>query len=359
MAIHPPPDFGGASLLNLANELERRLIGSSPHAPLSSELARAIPEADTYVVVLFDGLGARQLGHRSAKDLSASLAGTMDAPFPTTTTVSLATLATGLTPAEHGLLGYLLWEPEAHTILNTIHMTSAWGDRVVVDLDGFLPDPNLWERLASHGIEPVVVQPFNFDGSPLTRVLYRGARFEAYVNPRNAVDVTRDVAGHANRLILLYVPFVDVAAHLSGQQSEAYEEAMTLANLVWTQLVNDIDDDVTLLGTADHGHIDIADASKTPLDVPARVFGDGRALYITGDAEPVIAATGGTWMPAQELESYLGGAVAEGYRGRMPDGVVMMPDGTAAFTRYMNDRLIGHHGGLSVEEREIPLLVRA
>ena len=76
-------------------------------------------------------------------------------------------------------------------------------------------------------------------------------------------------------------------------------------------------------------------------------------------APPVAASTGGTWLSADDLERYLGGAVADDYRGRMPDGVVMMPDGTAAFTRYMNDRLVGHHGGLSVEEREIPLLVRA
>ncbi|NIR38997.1 MAG: alkaline phosphatase family protein, partial [Actinobacteria bacterium] len=62
--------------------------------------------------VLFDGLGDGQLHHPAAAALAASRRAAIDAPFPTTTTVSLATIATGRSPAEHGLLGYQLWIPE-------------------------------------------------------------------------------------------------------------------------------------------------------------------------------------------------------------------------------------------------------
>ena len=358
MAIHPPPRLGGQSLLNLASEVELRMTGQSLHPALVPGLSEAIPAAATYVVVLIDGLGTHQLGHPAAPDLAAALAGSIDAPFPTTTTVSLATLATARPPAEHGLIGYLQWDPTVGTILNTIHMTSAWGEPVSVDVDRYLPEPNLWERLTDGGREPVVVQPLNFSGSALTRVLYRGARFEGYANPDEAVAVTRDVALHEGRLIVLYLPFVDVAAHVSGQASEAYTRAMSLVDGVWRSLVRDLPDHVTLLGTADHGHVDIADHDKVRLTSDARIFGDGRALYVTGDVGEVAETTGGDVLTTAELEAYLGGPVAPPFRDRLPDGVVMMPDGRAAFPPHMNDRLVGHHGGLSAEERTIPLLVR-
>ena len=240
MAIHPPPRLDGQSLLNLASEVELRMTGQSLHPALVPDLSEAIPAAASYVIVLIDGLGTHQLGHPAAPDLSAALAGSIDAPFPTTTTVSLATLATARPPSEHGLIGYLQWDPTVGTILNTIHMTSAWGDPVSVDVDRYLPEPNLWERLTERGREPVVVQPLNFSGSALTRVLYRGARFEGYANPDDAVAVTRDVALHEGRVIVLYLPFVDVAAHVSGQASEAYTRAMSLVDGVWRSLVRDL-----------------------------------------------------------------------------------------------------------------------
>ena len=363
MTVPPPPNYEGRGLVNLVNELESRLAGSSPHGGLAADLARRIPDAESHVLVLFDGLGTGQLDHPAAGALAASLSGTIEAPFPTTTTVSLATVATGLVPAEHGLIGYLMWEPSAGTIINTIHMTSAWGESVDLDLDSFLPGPGTWERLASAGVEPVVVQPFNFAGSPLTDVLYGSARFEGYHSPDEAVAVTRDVASHSGRFVFLYVPFVDVAAHIAGQSSDAYAEAMGLANTIWSRLALTLPDHVAMIGTADHGHVDIPERNKRTLPNTvvdsARHFGDARSLYVTGDPSLTIEATGGAWVSSAELERYLGGEVRSAHRNRLPDGAVLMPDGVAAFTPYMNERLIGHHGGLSSPERDIPLLVRS
>ena len=361
---HPsPPDYAGRGLVNVVNEVELRMSGSSPHPGLADDLAARIPAGRSYVIVLFDGLGASQLDHPEARDLARSMAGIVDAPFPTTTTVSLATIATGLVPAQHGLIGYLLWEPTAGTIINTIHMTSAWGGPLDLDLDSFVPSPRIWDRLTGAGIEPVVVQPFNFASSPLTKTLYGSTRFEGYHTPDDAVAVARDVASHPNRFVFLYVPFVDVAAHMAGQDSDAYTEAILLANSIWDRLSATLPEDVTMIGTADHGHVDIAETNKILLPDrvvdSARHFGDGRSMYVTGDPAETLDATGGVWVPSDDLPSYLGGGVDARYRDRMPDGVVLMPDGVAAFTPYMNDRLIGHHGGLTPAEREIPLLVRS
>ena len=125
------PDYSGGSLVNLVAELESRLTGESTSPPLAEDLSNTIPDAKSYVLVLFDGLGSDQLAHRAASDLAASQVASIDAPFPYTTTVSLASVATGLPPSQHGILAYQLWMEEVGHVVNTIHMTTQWGSNSI------------------------------------------------------------------------------------------------------------------------------------------------------------------------------------------------------------------------------------
>ena len=70
-----------------------------------------LPQADGYVLVVFDGLGAHQLAHPAATSLAASCTQVLTAGFPTTTTTSMATIVTGLPPARHGIIGHILHLP--------------------------------------------------------------------------------------------------------------------------------------------------------------------------------------------------------------------------------------------------------
>jgi Type I phosphodiesterase / nucleotide pyrophosphatase len=357
-----PPDASGGGLVNLSAEVERRLSGSAPYPGLEG-FSRGHDADRTQVVVLFDGLGEGQVDHPRSAALSSSLVAGLDAPFPTTTTVSLATFVTGTMPSDHGLIAYLLWDPEVRTIVNTIHMTSAWGDELDLDLAGFLPRPNMFERLASKGIESVVVQPRNFSGSSLTRVLYRGARFEGYATVDEAVEVTADVAAHPGRLVIVYVPHVDVAAHVAGTKSREYEDALSTVDTLWSRLLHGLADEVDLLASADHGHVDIEESAKTMLSPSAqkqaRIWGDPRVLFIEGDPSGILDETGGRWVDGQAVGHLLGPSpMSDAALRRIPDGAIMMPDRTAAYTNFMNERLIGHHGGLSDDERRVPLLMR-
>ncbi|HEX6287511.1 MAG TPA: hypothetical protein VFZ80_08495, partial [Acidimicrobiia bacterium] len=58
------PSYDGSGLVNLVSELESRMTGTSTFPRLVD--ASAIPEAATYVLVLFDGLGVTQLDHADA-----------------------------------------------------------------------------------------------------------------------------------------------------------------------------------------------------------------------------------------------------------------------------------------------------
>jgi hypothetical protein len=357
-----PPDYAGGCLVNLVAELERRLAGKAPTPGLRAPLGAAIPEAATYLVVLFDGLGDAQLAHPGAAPFAAARRGALDAPFPTTTTVSLATIATGLPPVRHGLIAYQLWLPDREQVANTIKWTTLWGDPMGLDFAAFLPRPNLWERLAAAGVEPIVLQPLNFGGTPLSRVLYRGCRVEPYADPAEAVTAAVQLAGVPRRLVLLYVPQIDFAAHVWGQESDGYDAALRLAAGIWEAIAASLPPGVVMVGTADHGHVDIPKDRQVRIDKAnheGRVFyGDPRVTFVKGEGALLATSLPATWVPFEEMAGWWGpGKPHRSFAGRAPDGALFADPGCAVLHRFSDDRLIGQHGGLTEEELRIPLLV--
>jgi len=362
MTLPAAPDYLGGSLLNLIAELEFRLVGSAQSQRLHSGVADLIPDAETIVLVVFDGLGFAQLQHPAAASLQQDAIAELDAPFPTTTTVSLATVATGLSPAEHGLLGYQLWMPDLGVVANTIKWTTLWGEALEYDTRAFLPSPNMWERLTAADVEPITVQPEGFRSSKLSDLLYRGCRFEGVSTIDELVSATCDLARTPRRLIVTYVANVDFAAHVYGQTSREYAEAMAVADYVWSKLAARIPTGALLVGTADHGHVDFP--QERQIRIPkalhrGRVFyGDGRAMYVKGDGETVAGALPAHWAPLDEIR-HLWGPASVSMTGvdRLPDGVLVAEDGYLLLHKHSDDRMVGNHGGLTAAERIIPLLM--
>ena len=231
------PSYDGRGLLNLVAETRAEADRSVSVTPgLDDGLAAEIPEGASYVLLVVDGLGDRQLGHPAAEPMAAARRGVIDAPFPTTTTVSLSCLVTAATPSAHGVIGHLLWLPEVGSVVNTLRWVTIEGRPLDFDTTGMLPAPNLWERLREAGREPVTVQPGGFLGSPLSRMLYRGCRFEPVWDTVDLVEATIQLAAVPGRLVMTYLPHLDVAAHMTGQRSEEYDAAMGLAGEIWRQL---------------------------------------------------------------------------------------------------------------------------
>lgn len=356
------PDYDGGSLVNLMAELEHRLIGSAPSPRLHAELGQHIPDASTYVLCLFDGLGAGQLDHPAAGPLRDAMRATIDCVFPATTTVALSVLATGLPPSQHGLLGYQAWIPELEVVANTIHWTTLWGDTLDMDLESFLPTPNLAERLSAAGVEVMTIQPGNFDGTRLTEVLFRGCRFEPVYTISEWVDATVQLAAQPNRLIVAYLPNVDVAAHVAGQQSEDYTQAMSGVATAWETLCNRLPSNAVAIGTADHGHVDFPKDRQFKIskeDHEDRIFfGDGRAMFVKGDGASLAERIPATWVPIDEMIHWWGPEPRHpDLHDRLPDGVLVADDNFLLLHRYSDTRMAGNHGALTDAERLIPLMI--
>ncbi len=353
------PSYEDSGLVNLISEIEHRLTGASASPRLADH--ELVPDGDTYVLVLFDGLGVAQLEHDKARSLMAAMATGLEAPFPTTTSVSLATIATGLPPSQHGQVAHLTWMPDLDTVVNCLKWVTLTGESVTYDYSSVLPSANLWERLRASGIEPITVQPGDFSGSPLSRVLYRGARFEPAWDVDDLVDATVQLAGEPNRFIFTYVPYVDFAGHVWGLESDQFTEAMGLAASVWEGIAAALPPNAVLLGTADHGLLEFSEEQKLLVRDPRfdglRFAGDTRGVQLWGAAALMEDLTEVTEGELVDPVTLIGPDPTETALSRLGDKVLVAPDHLAILPKGFDKRLRCYHGGLSKAEVEIPLLV--
>jgi hypothetical protein len=354
-------------LVNLVGELEHRLTSRSSAPGLDPDLARAIPDGSSYLLVLFDGLGDNQLSGEIAAPLLADRRFGLRAPFPTTTTVSMATIATGTTPAEHGLIAHLMWFSELSLVVNTLKWVDLTGAGVAYDTGALLPSPNLWERLRMAGVEPVTIQPDGFVDTPLSKALYRGCRWVGVPTSEELVARALEEAAVPGRFVFAYWPPVDFAAHVFGMRSLEYAEALGEVAEIWKSMAKAVPRGAVLLGTADHGIAPIAEEGKLVIrDAEFRMldcFGDPRAVMIRGSSRLIgelAKRTGGELVGPDRFLPWLGATRTHPrLTDRLPTRVLLARPGTVILPPGFDRRLVGYHGGLTEEEVAIPLLVAA
>lgn len=355
----------------------------APPSPLRLAPARAA------CVLLVDGLGAANLADAAAAaPFLAGLAsplpgGSLEAGFPTTTATSLASLATGLPPGRHGMLGYTTAIPGAGRLLNALE----WDDRV--DPEAWQPHPTLLQRATAAGARVTRVAPAYFAESGLTRAALRGGAYAGIVSDGERVaDALAGLSGDRPALVYVYTGDLDGTGHRRGWRSAAWRAQLAQIDRLVRQLAEGLPPGAALWVTADHGMVDVAAQAKVDVDDPAEaalrdgvalVGGEARARYLytrrgaAGDVAATWAERLGAgwrvWCRDEAIAEGLFGPVDDGVRPRIGDVVAAAVaeepgGGVGAVVTSRGDPgeagLAGYHGGLSPRERRVPLLeVRA
>ncbi len=339
-------------------------------------LADVLRGARRVAVLLIDGLGERNLRANAdvAPTLSALAApvGALGAPFPSTTPVSLATLATARPPGSHGIVGFATDVPgEDRTLTHT-----QWRDD---------PDPDRWQRsgtvlaaAAAAGAQVRSVGPGLFAGPGLTRAVYRGADYTMSFSPGDLAAVVHEsMTAAPATLTYAYYSDLDLTGHLRGVDSTGWRNQLAIVDRMVEMVLAGLPEDGALLVTADHGMVDVAaegkiDADAVPdLDDGVRALaGEPRARYVyarPGAAEDVLARWRGVlgdraWVASREeaIASGVLGPVDAEVAPRVGDVVMLARTGTAVVAtrrERLPSMLIGLHGSLTDQELAIPALV--
>ncbi|GAA2215610.1 alkaline phosphatase family protein [Nonomuraea monospora] len=363
------PGYGGESLADVPRSLLAALGLREPNA-------LGLPRSDRVCLFVVDGLGADLLrAHpEAAPFLSALTSRTLTAGFPATTVTSLCTLGTGLTPGEHGMVGLMLAVPGTGHLFNCLRWTLP--DGLTMDPDEWQPAATVYQRAAAAGVEPVYVAPAEFEGTGLTRAVYRGVRYVAADSIDDRVARVHEALRERRpAYVTVYYGDLDATGHMVGWGSPEWLEQLGIVDDMAQRLAEGLPPGSALYVTADHGMVNATeklDAESVPelTEGVALLGGEARARHVyarEGAAEQVLEAwretlRGKAWVVSRReaVESgWFGPHVRDAWLPRIGD-VVAVPHADLAITAPTRHRIealfTGYHGSLTAAEQHVPLL---
>lgn len=335
--------------------------------------ALGLPAAERYVVMVVDGLGLDLLReHESIAPVLSSMTNVEGVlcGVPSTTSVSLTSLGTGLRPGLHGMAGYTCRIPGTQRYLNTLQ----WDD--AVDPLAWQPHRNVLQELQDRDVVVTVVNDARFEHSGLTLCGQRGVPFEGANNPwERLAAVTSAVEAGDRTLVYAYESAVDHTGHGSGVDSADWRTALGRVDRDVADLRAALPDDVVLLVTADHGMVDVPMEGRFDLRDHADLRQD--VVLVAGEARfrHIHTNSGAEDQVAQRWREVLGdraqvllrddaedwfGPIDPSVRGRFGDVLVAAEGDFAVFDSdsfAVELQLRGFHGSITGRERRIPVLV--
>ena len=354
------------------------------------------------VMVLVDGLGWQMLRERAGHtpNLRRLLADSdyLHTCAPSTTAAALTTLATGVYPGAHAMVGYAVRDPLLRGHLGAGHVPGPGDVFDLITFKNSSHDPLTWQSVptlieranakANAGCGPqlgaVSIGRSKFAGSGLSLAAWRGFKHIGVdaldQRPYQAYRAIKEGA----KLVYLYVGELDHAGHNHGWHSDKWLEALEALDAMVGQLFRRLPAGTRIVLTADHGmvdtgrhhRIDLAKEKELAKDVVA-VAGESRflQLYVADDVavensgrEELAQSVAKRW--AEFLgdraiwvgtdPSPLMGALSPGARAAVGDVLVALNDNwTVVDSRVQSfhaTQLIGVHGSLTPVELEVPLI---
>jgi hypothetical protein len=365
------PAYGDRSLGDVVPAVARAL--GNPLAQVPTGLV--LPDASAYVVFLIDGLGAELL--RRYSYIAPYLSSLMDdepatAGVPSTTSTSLTSFGTGLTPGAHGLIGFTTRVPGTNDLLNALH----WD---VPDLDPlqWQPHQTAFGALQEAGVRASVVNKREFEGSGLTVASQRGATYVGVDKVGERIAAVLAASSHRPSLTYVYDSDLDWTGHRWGVASQEWLQQLGMIDHEAEQLREALPSDRRLLVIADHGMVDVPAEARVDVAADDRlragvqlVGGEARFrhLYCRRGADTDVVATWRELIGDRATVLTRAEAVGRGWFGqvdagvapRIGDVVVACHDDFAVMSTDAfpyEPKMIGMHGSLTPAEMLIPILV--
>lgn len=379
------PRYGEASLADLVPSLLVALGSGPGPAPI------AFPAIDHACVLMIDGLGQRLLErNREAAPFLASLlpeGRPLTAGFPTSTSVSVTSLGTGLPPGRHGIVGYTMAAPPFDGVLDLLGWRRYPGGRDLrreLPPERIQPNETCFGRAAAAGIEASLVTLGAHKTSGLTAAAFRGAMFRSLDRfddtPRRVAALRAAFWGATRALVYTYDPRLDTAGHVHGIASDAWLNALREVDQVAAAVAACLPLHSLLAIVGDHGMVDVPVGTDAQLDLADEpqlrrdvrlVAGEPRMRHVyvhEGHRTEVLdrwqdRLRDRWWVVEREV------AIAAGLFGprvdpnvipRIGDVLAIARGRVGVFQRDVapwESGLIGHHGALDEDELLVPLLV--
>jgi len=358
------PDYGGANVRGIVPAL---LGPASWSSGLPAWMPEPVASASAVVLFVLDGLGWDQL--QSHRDLMPTVAAMVGGPVhtvaPTTTATALTSITTGLTPAEHGLIGYrivlggdvvnlLRWSVDDHAVRRS------HPPRDVQPFEPFL------------GQTVPVISVAELQSSAFSEAHLRGSEPVGWRAASSIAVQARIEVEAGRRFVYCYYGGIDKIAHERGF-GEFYDAELRAADRLVADVLAALPSGTALLVTADHGQVHVGDhivtLSEQMLDGVVLQSGEGRFRWLhaakgaVGDVADAGRSEVGhlAWVVTREQmldEHWFGPTMAPAVRSRLGD-VALVAFEPVSFHDPADSgpfELVCRHGSLTSAEVNVPLV---
>jgi predicted AlkP superfamily pyrophosphatase or phosphodiesterase len=326
-----------------------------------------VGEADAVVLLILDGIGWHQLQeHRHLMPtLSAFDGRAIQTVAPTTTATALSSIATGLTPGEHGLIGYRI--ALGGEVVNVLRWTN---DTQAVHRSH--PPRDVQPFAPFLGSSPPVVSPAELQSSAFTEAHLRGSVPAGWRAPSSIAVEAREQLAAGERFVYCYYGGIDKIAHERGF-GPYYEAELRYADALVADLLGALPAGTALLVTADHGQVEVGDRIVHPsvelLKAVHLQSGEGRFRWLhvaDGAIDDVVAIAEAevghlAWVVTREQtidERWFGPTISPPIQSRLGDVALVAYEPVSFFDVADSGpfELICRHGSLTAAEVDVPLL---
>lgn len=348
------PDYEGPNVRNIL----RALRGGAGWTP---DVLRG---SSGVVLLVLDGLPWNVLDARRSElpNLATLRGGPITTVVPSTTPTALLSITTGLTPGEHGIVGYRILLDGR--ILNVLRWSIHGG--------GTPPEPDSLQPREAFGGEPIpVVTRAAFRRTKFTQLQLRGADFHGWSTTSELVERCGRLRSSGERFVYAYYDGLDVVAHIHGMRDAFFTRELVFCDALVGELLDTLDGETALVVTADHGHVHFDErvGFEEHAHLIANQSGESRFRYLHAhpgaerDLYEALATTAErhSWVFTRER------LIDEGWYGITPrpevarriGDVVVAAREAVGFLDPENPgeaRLLSGHGSLTSDEMHVPLL---
>ncbi|MFW9801821.1 MAG: alkaline phosphatase family protein [Candidatus Thorarchaeota archaeon] len=377
------PNYSGRGITNLMSSIASAVGTESPYPKISESWLSGIEESKNIVLIAVDGLGYDYL-MKNGKDiaLASSVKGPLTSVFPPSTGSAITTFITGLPPQQHAVTGWYVFLKEYGMMSRILPFTSVVDWNVLdTDIANVVNVESLFweierERIVVAG-KQIVDSTFSLYtiGLSAKRIAYEGLQ-SFFTGVEEAISSYEKAS-----YIYAYWPELDSIAHILGIESKEAREHLQEFDQALKEFVERIEGtDTTLIITSDHGLHDVnPDGLILTGDHPELV--ESLTLPLCGDTRSAYCYVRPSRI--RRFEDYINsefehactvhksedlvkdnwfGLYEENPRlsGRVGDYTLIFNDGYAVLNSFPGQEapsLIGHHGGTSSEEMNVPLIV--
>lgn len=402
------PDYEGYCFANVPATLGR-VLGADDgwNAESETNSSRTLPEdvlagvdldgIENVLLVLVDGFGfeqwRRQREHHLFLDHLSDRARVtpLTSIYPSETAAAMTTFHTGALPAEHGVIGWNVYEPTADVSFEALPFQTKDGEEPPISRSAVADAESRYRGWADAGVDSHFVTPFSSFDDSVTDHSYETLDELAEAIPE-VVTEAEDPS-----YCFAYVPSVDATSHESGTESQNYRETVGEVFDAVEEAVAGLDaevrDETLVVVTADHGHVNTDPERNVNLDgydwlldalqrhgdgTPVRFSGSPRNVHLhlrdddasgdhpVGDESRVQAvahrlraqldALAFTQQEALDRDLFGDVPSSETFRRRLGDVVLTHRDLGTWYGDEEPDELelVGMHGGLHPEEMLVP-----